>query len=64
MIFKMESPIDPTSHNYEKKIKAGYESFRYYISQHKGHNIRVNTAIVMGEEKVYSINLLEKKKSP
>ena len=57
--FKMESPIDPTSHNYDKKIRAGYESYRYYLAQHKGYNIRINTAVIKGEEFLYSLNLTE-----
>lgn len=57
--FKMESPIDPKSHNYEKKMRAGYESYRYYTTQHKGFNIRINTAMIKGEEFLYSLNLTE-----
>ncbi len=58
--FKKEVPIDPNSHNYTAKVKAGFESYRYYLSQHKGYNIRINTAVVDGVEKIYSLNIVQK----
>lgn len=58
--FKSEVPINKDAHNYESKKRAGIESFRYYISQHKGYNIRVNTIIIKGIEVIYSINLILK----
>ncbi|MDD4395677.1 MAG: phage minor head protein [Bacteroidales bacterium] len=58
--FKEERPLDPMSHNFDKKVNNKYESFRYYIVQHKGYNIRINASVIEGKEYVYSLNLIIK----
>ncbi len=62
--FKLEAPINRDAHNYDSKKRAGFEAFRYYSSQHKGYNLRVNTAIIGGVEKIYSLSVILKEKSP
>ncbi|MDO4764280.1 MAG: hypothetical protein Q4A00_07880 [Flavobacteriaceae bacterium] len=61
--FKSEAPLNKESHNYEKKTRAGFENFRYYISQYKGYNVRVNTVVIKGREFIYSVNILTIRKS-
>lgn len=57
------APINPESHNYDKKVRQGVEGFTYYKLFHKGENIRLNCEIINGKEYPYSINIIIKEKS-
>ncbi len=58
--FKSEEPLNINSKNYEKKKRSGITSYRYYVTQYRGLNLRVNTVVMQGREKLYSLNIIKK----
>lgn len=56
------APLNPESHNYEKKLRQGVTKFHYYEFEWNKQKFRLNTEEIDGKiEKPYAANLIIKK---
>ena len=56
------APLNPESHNYEKKLSQGVTQFHYYEFEWNKQTFRLNTEEINGKiEKPYAANLIVKK---
>ena len=56
--FISDSPLNPDSLNFDKKIRRGVEKYNYYKLFHKGYNLRLNTEVINGIDYPYSLNII------
>ena len=52
--------LDPTAHNYAKKVARKVNGYAYYKVVYRGLVLRINMEIIEGEEIPYAINIMEK----